>query len=250
MQNLLTSKPCEKNLQFLDELVWREWFGTSPLEAFDNIVQHLAEQTRYENLTLITRLNRVAQNPFKNWALPNWVTDPTVTAPSKQPAVLAKQPENSSAPMTATPTASSNQKKQRNRKQELNTKLSQQVQPNADVNRPPKSISPDVPEQMVPLENYYYGTIENYTKTPSITLNMKCPFCKSVFDNNIQLMNHLFKHAHNVSQDAQLCRYCLTSVPTANDLLKHIGKFNILFYHGGELCEILFIFSWFSSGRN
>lgn len=129
------------------------------------------------------------------------------------------------------PTIQQNQKKQRNRKQELNTKPLQQVttkslqQPPSEVNRPPKSISPDVPEQMVPLENYYYGTIVNYTKSPKITLNMKCPFCKSIFDNNILLMNHLFKHAHNVSQDAQLCRYCLTSVPTANDLLKHIGKF-------------------------
>lgn len=131
---------------------------------------------------------------------------------------------------TENPTLQQNQKKQRHRKQELNTKPTQQLtskslqQNLTEVNRPPKSISPDVPEQMVPLENYYYGTIDTYAKTPQITLNMKCPFCKSVFENNIQLMNHLFKHAHNVSQDAQLCRYCLTSVPTANDLLKHIGK--------------------------
>lgn len=198
-------------------MVWREWFGTSSLQAFDNVVLHLAEQTRYDNLTLITRLNRVAQNPFKNWTLPSSVTNTNTTPPA------TKATENA--------TIQQNQKKQRNRKQELNIKPTQQItaksvqQVPVEINRPPKSISPDVPEQMVPLENYYYGTIDNYTKTPKITLNMKCPFCKSVFDNNIQLMNHLFKHAHNVSQDAQLCRYCLTSVPTANDLLKHIGKY-------------------------
>lgn len=158
----------------------------------------------------------MAQFPFKNWALPS--------------SVITNQ--NATSTTKPTDNASSNQKKQRNRKQELNTKPAQQLstsktvqQVPVEINRPPKSISPDLPEQMVPLENYYYGTIDNYTKTPKITLNMKCPFCKSVFDNNIQLMNHLFKHAHNVSQDAQLCRYCLTSVPTANDLLKHIGEY-------------------------
>lgn len=204
--------------------MWREWFGTTSLQAFDNIVLHLAEQTRYDHLTLITRLNRVAQFPFKNWALPSSVINSNTTT-------TTKTTDNSAAQQ--------NQKKQRNRKQELNVKPPQQVatkstqqlttksvqQIPVEISRPPKSISPDVPEQMVPLENYYYGTIDNYSKTPKITLNMKCPFCKSVFDNNILLMNHLFKHAHNVSQDAQLCRYCLTSVPTANDLLKHIGEY-------------------------
>uniref|UniRef100_A0A6P7F2W9 Uncharacterized protein LOC114324247 isoform X3 n=1 Tax=Diabrotica virgifera virgifera TaxID=50390 RepID=A0A6P7F2W9_DIAVI len=219
-QNTLSLLSRQIIQQFLDELVWREWFGTSSLQAFDSVVQHLAEQTRYESgMSLIVRLNKVAQNPFKSWnmGLPN-----TPKIPVENNAINATN-------------ATNNSKKSRNaRKPELpktptqtpHTFLSSvkvnQVTP-TDVNRPPKSTSPDVPEQMVPLESYYYGTIETYTKTPKITLNMKCPFCKSVFDNNIQLMSHLFKHAHNVSMDAQLCRYCLTSVATANDLLKHIA---------------------------
>lgn len=85
-------------------------------------------------------------------------------------------------------------------------------------------MSPDVPEQMVPLENYYYGTIESLDASPpKVKLNMKCPFCKSTFDNNILLQNHLFKHAHNVSNDVYLCRYCLTSVSTANELINHVS---------------------------
>lgn len=180
----------------MDELVWREWFGTSTLQAFDNLVAHLSEQTRYDGgQSLISRLNKVAQNPFKSWAI--------------------------SLGNSSTKTLENPQKKQRTRKPET-LKTSQSV--TVDINRPPKSTSPDVPEQMVPLENYYYGTIDHYAKSAKVVLNMKCPFCKSLFNNNIQLMNHLFKHAHNVSQDAQLCRYCLTSVSTANDLLKHIGK--------------------------
>lgn len=189
-------------IQFLDELVWREWFGTSSLQAFDNLVIHLSEQTRFDSgQSLITRLYKVAQNPFKNWSIPV--------------GNIAKVVDNI-------------QKKPRTRKPET-AKVTQSV--TVDVNRPPKSNSPDVPEQMVPLENYYYGTIDHYAKSTKIVLNMKCPFCKSLFNNNIQLMSHLFKHAHNVSQDAQLCRYCLTSVPTANDLLKHIGKLPFFLPH-------------------
>nr|XP_023022355.1 uncharacterized protein LOC111510656 [Leptinotarsa decemlineata] len=196
-QNTLSLLSRQIIQQFLDELVWREWFGTSSLQAFDNLVIHMSEQTRHDsNQSLIVRLNKVAQNPFKNWSIP--LTNST------------KVVEN----------VSNANKKQRTRKPDP-PKVTQNVV--TDINRPPKSISPDVPEQMVPLENYYYGTIDTYSKTPSIVLNMKCPFCKATFDNNIQLMNHLFKHAHNVSQDAQLCRYCLTSVTTANDLLKHIS---------------------------
>ncbi|XP_072383647.1 uncharacterized protein row isoform X2 [Diabrotica undecimpunctata] len=205
-QNTLSLLSRQIIQQFLDELVWREWFGTSSLQAFDSVVQHLAEQTRFESgMSLIVRLNKVAQNPFKSW---NMIFSNT-----------PKPVENNAT--NATNATTNNSKKSRNARKPEPPKVNQ-VTP-GDVNRPPKSTSPDVPEQMVPLESYYYGTIETYTKTPTITLNMKCPFCKSVFDNNVQLMSHLFKHAHNVSMDAQLCRYCLTSVATANDLLKHIA---------------------------
>ncbi|CAG9814476.1 unnamed protein product [Phaedon cochleariae] len=197
-QNTLSLLSRQIIQQFLDELVWREWFGISSLQAFENLIQHLSEQTRHDSgQTLIVRLNKVAQNPFKNWAVPV--------------GNVTKVVEN------ATPNSN---KKQRARKQEV-PKVAQN---SPAEQRPPKSTSPDVPEQMVPLENYYYGTVDPYSKTPTIVLNMKCPFCKDLFDNNIQLMSHLFKHAHNVSQDAQLCRYCLTSVSTANDLLKHVAS--------------------------
>ncbi|CAG9864310.1 unnamed protein product [Phyllotreta striolata] len=199
-QNTLSLLSRQIIQQFLDELVWREWFGTSSLQAFDNIVTHLAEQTRVESgQSLIMRLSKVAQNPFKCWSVN--LADSSID--NANSSTTNKKPRNA-------------------RKADGSNKSTTQAQ--AQEARPPKSTSPDVPEQMVPLENYYYGTIDTYSKTPKVTLNIKCPFCKSTFNNNIQLMNHLFKHANNVSMDAQLCRYCLTSVGTANDLLKHIAS--------------------------
>jgi hypothetical protein len=34
--------------QFLDELVWRERWGPVASQAFDNIIAHMAEQTKLE----------------------------------------------------------------------------------------------------------------------------------------------------------------------------------------------------------
>ncbi|XP_044267010.1 uncharacterized protein LOC123012884 [Tribolium madens] len=191
----LLSRPIIQ--QFLDELVWREWYGTTVLQCFDNMVQHISEQTRFDSGTsLINRLNKVSANPFKNWS----ISTQSTSTPSK--------------PVEPTP----------KRYSRLRKPAPPQPPPVQEVIRPSKSISPDVPEQMVPLENYYYGTISPTSPSKNkTTINIKCPFCKLTFNTNISLMNHLFKHAHNVSNDVQLCKYCLTIVPSANDLLKHIN---------------------------
>lgn len=55
----LLSRPIIQ--QFLDELVWREMYGATPGKTFDNIVVHIAEQTRLDSPeTLIKRLNKVS----------------------------------------------------------------------------------------------------------------------------------------------------------------------------------------------
>lgn len=69
-QNTLSLLSRQIIQQFLDELVWREWFGFTAAQAFDNIILHLSEQTRTETgQSLIMRLNKVAANPFKNWSI-------------------------------------------------------------------------------------------------------------------------------------------------------------------------------------
>lgn len=94
--------------------------------------------------------------------------------------------------------------------------------PTPEVSRPLKSLSPDIPEQMVPLENYYYGTIPGSKVANKVSLNIKCSMCRSLFTNNIKLMLHLFSHVHSVMPGAQQCRYCLTSATTVEGLNRHI----------------------------
>lgn len=56
----LLSRPIIQ--QFLDELVWREMYGTTAGKTFDNIVTHIAEQTRLDAAEpLINRLNKVCK---------------------------------------------------------------------------------------------------------------------------------------------------------------------------------------------
>ncbi|XP_059058166.1 uncharacterized protein LOC131851662 [Achroia grisella] len=71
-QNTLSLLSRQIIQQFLDELVWREKYGISPGQAFDNIVLHISEQTKLEAKDAITvRLNKIAANPFKNWKYPS-----------------------------------------------------------------------------------------------------------------------------------------------------------------------------------
>ncbi|XP_002062920.3 uncharacterized protein LOC6639825 [Drosophila willistoni] len=69
-QNTLSLLSRQMIQQFLDELVWRESFGTYALQAFNNIIIHIAEQTRVTtNETITQRLYQVATNPFKDWSI-------------------------------------------------------------------------------------------------------------------------------------------------------------------------------------
>lgn len=67
-QNTLSLLSRQIIQQFLDELVWREQYGTSPGQAFDNIVQHIAEQTKADAKEPFTsRLTKVSANPYRQW---------------------------------------------------------------------------------------------------------------------------------------------------------------------------------------
>lgn len=62
-QNTLSLLSRATIQQFLDELVWREWYGTTPARTFEHIVSHIAEQTQIEGAeTLVNRLSTVWLN--------------------------------------------------------------------------------------------------------------------------------------------------------------------------------------------
>ncbi|KAK5645646.1 hypothetical protein RI129_004110 [Pyrocoelia pectoralis] len=213
-QNTLSLLSRQIIQQFLDELVWREWFGTTAAECFDNLLVHLSEQTRADTgESLPVRLNKVANNPFKNWSILTTEAPTTIINKSNPP------------PLVETNSSSGGVKRTSSRQRKIMNFKSDSPSPTLEMQqKPPRTISPDVPEQMVHLENYYYGTIQGTQQntTPKLGFNLKCTMCKSHFSNNIRLMNHLFSHAHSVTGGIQQCRYCLSSVGSPEGLSKHI----------------------------
>lgn len=212
-QNTLSLLSRQIIQQFLDELVWREWFGTTTVECFDNLLIHLSEQTRANTgQSLISRLNKVAVNPFKNW---------TLSQPAQSSTIITK-PTSSTVESTTFSVPSSG-KRTSGRQKKVVAITDTSIQSVESQLKQPRTVSPDIPEQMVPLENYYYGTIEGENNAgPKPNWSLKCSMCKTWFTNNIKLMKHLFSHAHSVSGGLQQCRYCLSSVGSHEGLVKHI----------------------------
>lgn len=93
-QNTLSLLSRQIIQQFLNELVWRETYGNSPGQAFDNIVTHIAEQTKLETKdNLVTRLNKAAADPFKHWTYPVEVHN-SPTKPAYTGAKRGRKPKD------------------------------------------------------------------------------------------------------------------------------------------------------------
>lgn len=56
--------------QFLDELSWREMHGSTVLNGYNNLLEHISTLTKwdFQDETLIARLNKINQNPFVDWS--------------------------------------------------------------------------------------------------------------------------------------------------------------------------------------
>lgn len=64
--------------QFLDELSWRELWGSQPLKAFDTALLHLAAMTKADTgELLIPRLNKISLNPFAEWSYSKLLPPPS-----------------------------------------------------------------------------------------------------------------------------------------------------------------------------
>ncbi|XP_055606963.1 uncharacterized protein LOC129754765 [Uranotaenia lowii] len=215
-QNTLSLLSRQIIQQFLNELVWRESFGNSPGQAFDNIVQHIAEQTRLETKdNMVTRLNKAAADPFKHWI---YATE-TFTAPKPTGAKRGRKPkEQSPPPIPEAP------------KKILLKKLKKEEESSAKASPPVPAkkvrVAPEDKIELVPLESYYYGQTD---PVPSAVkegaeptdFNVTCPECPTTFRNNVDFQDHLFRHANPVPDGQVQCRYCLENWANEEALKRH-----------------------------
>lgn len=152
-QNTLSLLSRSMIQQFLDELVWREMFGTTASRAFNNIIIHIAEQTRsLTNENLLDRLAKISANPFQNWSYSNNgngdLSYSSTIKDNDTPVLSVKQ---------NTTTATNNSNKRSRKRPQVNRGVS----PEPDAKR---AKSPDIKiidkKDQITLHEFYYSIID------------------------------------------------------------------------------------------
>ncbi|PSN40036.1 hypothetical protein C0J52_17092 [Blattella germanica] len=200
--------------QFLDELVWRERWGPVAAQAFDNIIAHIAEQTKLEtDDTLSNKLGKIAANPFKNWSYANWTSSsPTPKTPISQEAEPESVPEPQLPELPPTGPISSIDMLP----QSIRTVDPPPAPAVTKRNRKRQATSLDAPEP------------KKVAIGPS-----PCCVCPRKYTNNLALMKHLIMHTQSENQfstelsDLTQCKYCLKSFPTPFAMQTHIEEIHL-----------------------
>ncbi|CAH2067484.1 unnamed protein product, partial [Iphiclides podalirius] len=260
-QNTLSLLSRQIIQQFLDELVWRERFGVSPGQAFDNIVLHISEQTKLEAKDAITvRLNKIAANPFKNWKYPSKKKDKSEPEPepdmgrgkrgrkkkevSPAPPPKKKKKEKIAAttyvdddddeevPLALRRTKIKQEKtKEREKEKEKDREREPEQTPRARRKIARSYVDDDlddVPlksikqEETVSLERYYFGQYGGAAEPARLAIAVECPLCRAMFHDAWTLTTHLFEHVAPPGDGRALCHYCLGRFPDREELQLHL----------------------------
>ncbi|XP_049884360.1 uncharacterized protein LOC126379564 [Pectinophora gossypiella] len=239
-QNTLSLLSRQIIQQFLDELVWRERFGVSPGQAFDNIVAHISEQTKLDAKDPITiRLNKIAANPFKNWKYPSKkkdrVAEEVVETARAKRGRKRKEPSPEPAPpprkkkekTTYVPDDDDEElplalrrskiKQEKTKEKDKDRRASDSPAPRVrrktprtttyiddDLDDIPlKNIKKEMrPEETVSMEKYYFGQIGGNGEHKRVAIAVDCPICHTEINNNCELMRHMFAHVSPAPDDA------------------------------------------------
>lgn len=238
-QNTLSLLSRQMIQQFLDELVWREQFGTYALQAFNNITAHLAEQTRMNTGdTLTQRLYQVATNPFKDWSAVQTLAENSSSASTtpkrlKKPineadyapsSLLKIKSEKKDTPKRKLEDATPVKVEKKPKTTQVATPTTSKKVPDTKSKQPAQPAASASPE-MKGLEELYYGVQEGtaYNYDNLITQqSLDCPLCSDTFDSNEKLQTHLVAHISIDGKDHQFqCLFCLEKHPSELSLSKH-----------------------------
>ncbi|XP_013135925.1 PREDICTED: uncharacterized protein LOC106101297 [Papilio polytes] len=275
-QNTLSLLSRQIIQQFLDELVWRERFGVSPGQAFDNIVMHISEQTKLEAREPITvRLNRIAANPFKNWKFgkkkdqePEPETGrgkrgrkkkelspppPPSKKKKKEKTTYVEDDDDEEVPLALRRTKI---KQEKNKEKEKDSDTAEKPRSRRKTARsyvddelddvPLKSIKKEIKqEETVSLERYYFGQTGSNEDIPEVSIAVECPLCHVELNDALSLTRHLFLHVS--PGEGALCHYCLARFPDEQDLTVHLKhnhpvdtKSPELYTYACLICEVRF----------
>lgn len=260
-QNTLSLLSRQMIQQFLDELVWRETYGSTAARAFDNIILHIAEQTKIDsNENLLDRLAKISANPFQNWSYSNVNPPPltplaTINAEDIQSGreILVQSGSNVKQPQQ--------QNQQQQQQQQEISSFTQATKPGPKRGRKrnlPTTISPD-PEakkctfdskvttrerdkesknDQIQLQEFYYATMEGerslLVKEQKCSLYFKCFLCPTTMRSNTDVMEHMIGHVPPQvpgQSDSPVCRYCCTAFSSQHQMVTHVTETHSNFGH-------------------
>lgn len=236
-QNTLSLLSRQMIQQFLDELIWRETYGATAARAFNNIILHIAEQTRIDsNDNLLDRLAKVAANPFHDWSYSN--INSTATSPTlpKDPTPTIDVPFQNTKPteviMVKTgarrgrkrihpiPRLSPEPEGKRIAIESRNTREKEKE------NKNEKEL-----KDQIQLQEFYYATMEGdknqISKEYKSSLYFKCFLCTAVMRSNIEVMEHVVSHVPPQvpgQSELSVCRYCCTALSSQHQMLTHVAE--------------------------
>ncbi|XP_011697131.1 PREDICTED: uncharacterized protein LOC105455472 isoform X1 [Wasmannia auropunctata] len=232
-QNTLSLLSRQMIQQFLDELIWREMYGATAERAFDNIIKHIAEQTRIESYeSLLDRLSKVAANPFKDWSY----SIPVAESSSKDSADVASSQKTSET--TATKVV------RRGRKRIHPVTTPEHEVKRAVIDKSNKDENKSEKEQ-IQLQELYYATMEGdknlIVKEPKISLYFKCFLCTTVMRSNTEVMEHMVSHVPPQvpgQLELSVCRYCCTPLSSQHQLRTHVSETHSNFGHSDSIMVV------------
>ncbi|XP_033209365.1 uncharacterized protein LOC117168099 isoform X3 [Belonocnema kinseyi] len=231
-QNTLSLLSRQMIQQFLDELVWREMFGSTAAKAFNNIIIHIAEQTKLDTSeNLLERITKISANPFHDWSYTT--SNPPPLAPMVS---IPKEPSVHEVHSRQDVSKNLSQVNKRNRKRVWQTRS-----PEPEIKRRTPDFSAFDKEnkigEKVQLQEFYYATMEGKGHSPKEHKNaflFKCFLCPATMRSNSEVMEHMISHVPRQvpgQSESPVCRYCCSAFSSQHQMVTHVTEAHSTFGH-------------------
>ncbi|CAL7950827.1 unnamed protein product [Xylocopa violacea] len=246
-QNTLSLLSRQMIQQFLDELVWREMYGSTAARAFDNIIGHIAEQTRIDtNESLIDRLTKIAANPFHNWSYSS------VNPPPLTPLMtINKEDIHSGCEVLISTNNTVKQQDilpfvqatkpgpRRGRKRNtVTTSPEPDLKKSIFDTKSTKEKDRENKNEQTQLQELYYAIMEGdknlLVRERKCSLYFKCFLCATTMRSNTDVMEHTIGHVPPQvpgQSDSPVCRYCCTAFSSQHQMTTHVTEAHSNFGH-------------------
>lgn len=251
-QNTLSLLSRQMIQQFLDELIWREIYGGTSERAFDNIIRHIAEQTKIDTSdNLLDRLAKIAANPFHDWSYsnnPSLMDTSMISTQDSTPITDVASSENIKIPDSIP--IKSYVKRGRKRMHPVTTLDQHESQRSAiDFKNNKEKEKDDKDEresrEQIQLQELYYATMEGdknlILKEHRSPLYFKCFLCMTMMRSNTEVMEHMVSHVPPQvpgQSELSVCRYCCTALSSQHQMLTHVAETHSNFGHSDGLMVV------------